>query len=128
MHHPDSVWEFSTADRIKFGRRAAAELGDELAARGVEGLLVVTDEQLREAGVVDTVLDSVGEGMTVDVFDGVEPDPDVGIPSGLAELGVEESDVPRLAEKTEEIQRLLVGNPRRVDREDLEAIFRDALW
>lgn len=79
MYQPDSVWEFATADRIKFGRGAVAELGDALAARGVEGLLVVTDEQLRAAGVVDSVLDALPEGVDVDVFDGVEPDPGVGV-------------------------------------------------
>lgn len=79
MYQPDSVWEFATADRIKFGRGAVTELGDELATRGVEGLLIVTDEQLRAAGVVDSVLDALPGGVTVDVFDGVEPDPDVGV-------------------------------------------------
>lgn len=47
--------------------------------------------------------------------------------SGLTELGVDPADVPWLAEKTEEIQRLLLGNPRRVECDDLEAMFSDAL-
>ncbi|MFC4439965.1 MULTISPECIES: hypothetical protein [Natrialbaceae] len=54
------------------------------------------------------------------------PSTGIGIPSGFDEPGVEEDVVPRLAEKTGEIQRLLVGNPCRVDREDLEAILESA--
>lgn len=51
---------------------------------------------------------------------------DVGI-GGLSDLGVEEADVPALAERTMELERLLVGNPRRLDREDVERICLDAL-
>lgn len=52
---------------------------------------------------------------------------DVGIDGGLSSLGIAESDVPHLAERASQLQRLLAGNPRRVDRDDLEAIIRDAL-
>ncbi len=51
---------------------------------------------------------------------------DVGI-GGLSDLGVEEGDVPALAERTMELERLLAGNPRRLDREDVERICLDAL-
>jgi alcohol dehydrogenase class IV len=51
---------------------------------------------------------------------------DVGV-DGLADLGVDESDVPALAERTMGLERLLAGNPRRVDREAIELICRDAL-
>ncbi len=52
---------------------------------------------------------------------------DVGIDGGLAALDIDESDVPHLAERANRLERLLVGNPRRIDRDDLEAIIRDAL-
>lgn len=51
---------------------------------------------------------------------------DVGI-DGLEALGVEEEDVPALAERTMDLERLLVGNPRSLDREDVERICLDAL-
>jgi len=51
---------------------------------------------------------------------------DVGI-TGLADLGVDEDDVPALAERTMDLERLLAGNPRRLDREDVERICLDAL-
>lgn len=52
---------------------------------------------------------------------------DVGIDGGLSSLGVSESDVPHLAERASQLERLLEGNPRKVERPDLEAIIRDAL-
>lgn len=52
---------------------------------------------------------------------------DVGTPDGLEALGVPADAIPALAEKTMELQRLLVSNPRRASREDIEAICRDAL-
>ena len=79
MYEPDSVWEFAIADQIKFGLGSTAELGDELESRDVERLLVVTDEQLREQGIVADALESVPETVEVTVFDGVEPDPSVDV-------------------------------------------------
>jgi alcohol dehydrogenase class IV len=52
---------------------------------------------------------------------------DVGLGGGLSALGIDESDVSHLAERAGQLERLLVGNPRRIDRADLEAIIRDAL-
>ncbi len=52
---------------------------------------------------------------------------DVGIPSGLAELGVREDEVGTLADNAMQLERLLVGNPRRLEREDLETILRRSL-
>ena len=52
---------------------------------------------------------------------------DVGIDGGLSALGIEESDAAHLAERASQLERLLAGNPRRIDRDDLEAIIRDAL-
>ncbi|WP_226008201.1 hydroxyacid-oxoacid transhydrogenase [Natrinema salinisoli] len=79
MFESDTVWEFAIADQIKFGNGSTAELGDELEKRAISSILIVTDEQLREAGVVETVRTSVPEEVSVDVFDGVEPDPDVEV-------------------------------------------------
>lgn len=52
---------------------------------------------------------------------------DVGIDGGLSSLDISESDVPHLAERANQLERLLVGNPRRIDRDALEVIIRDAL-
>jgi alcohol dehydrogenase class IV len=52
---------------------------------------------------------------------------DVGLPDGLSALGVGEDDVAALADRTTALERLLAGNPRRVDRAAAERICRDAL-
>jgi alcohol dehydrogenase class IV len=52
------------------------------------------------------------------------------LPSGLNELaGITDDDIGVLAESTvESQQRLLRCNPRPVTKEDVEAVFRDALY
>ncbi|MBE0478683.1 iron-containing alcohol dehydrogenase [Candidatus Aerophobetes bacterium] len=52
---------------------------------------------------------------------------DIGIPLSLKGFGCKESDAPHLAEGAMKIQRLLVGNPRRIDLKDLEDIFLKAI-
>ncbi|MCK4926260.1 iron-containing alcohol dehydrogenase, partial [Candidatus Aerophobetes bacterium] len=52
---------------------------------------------------------------------------DIGIPKSLKEFGCREEDAPHLAEETFKIQRILVGNPRRVTLEDLEKMFDKAI-
>ncbi|MBW2148833.1 MAG: iron-containing alcohol dehydrogenase [Deltaproteobacteria bacterium] len=50
---------------------------------------------------------------------------DIGIPAGLKAFGVKEKDIPLLAEGTLKIQRLLVGNPRKVSRaEQVEEVLK----
>lgn len=51
---------------------------------------------------------------------------DVGVPKGLAELGVSEDDLPRLAELTM-ADACLTTNPRAASVEDIERLFRAAL-
>lgn len=52
---------------------------------------------------------------------------DIDLPEGLGALGVTEEDIPTLVEKTQQLERLLVGNPRRVDQEALSRMYSDAL-
>ncbi len=51
---------------------------------------------------------------------------DVGIPASLKEVGVEESDLTNLAEEASKIDRLLSNNPRKLTRDDIKNIYRDA--
>ena len=55
---------------------------------------------------------------------------DVGIPSGLAELGFVPKDVPALAEGTLKQQRLLATAPEDVTAEDVAAVLDESfeLW
>ncbi|MFB6108235.1 MAG: iron-containing alcohol dehydrogenase family protein [Haloplanus sp.] len=68
--------EWNVPNRVVFGRGAAAEVGSYVEELGAERPLVVTDEGVREAGVLDSVLDSLEEtGKAYEIFDGVRPDP-----------------------------------------------------
>ena len=52
---------------------------------------------------------------------------DVGAPSGIAELGYTEDDVPALVEGTMKQQRLLVGSPREVNETDIAHILNASM-
>jgi alcohol dehydrogenase class IV len=75
MFEADSVWEYSMADRLKFGPGAVAELPEEIRALGGESVLLVTDEGVREAGILDSVVEAFPPGLEYDVFDETESDP-----------------------------------------------------
>jgi alcohol dehydrogenase class IV len=51
---------------------------------------------------------------------------DIGIPTRLRDLGVEESELRPLAEATSGIQRLLQMNPRPLDADALDGILKRA--
>jgi hydroxyacid-oxoacid transhydrogenase len=55
---------------------------------------------------------------------------DLDCPNGLSELGYTEADIPEMVEGGWKQQRLLVGSPRPLTKENLADIFRDsmALW
>ncbi|MGQ0480343.1 MAG: iron-containing alcohol dehydrogenase [Pseudonocardia sp.] len=67
--------------------------------------------------------DEVGEWVAAEVRRLAD---DVGVPKGLAELGVSEANVPRLAEFTM-ADACLSTNPRPASVADVEALFRAAL-
>lgn len=52
---------------------------------------------------------------------------DVGAPSGIAELGYTEDDIPALVDGALRQQRLLVLAPREPDADDLAQLFRDSM-
>lgn len=55
---------------------------------------------------------------------------DIGCPNGLSALGYTEADIPAMVEGGWKQQRLLVGSPRPVTKEDLTRIFEESmeLW
>jgi alcohol dehydrogenase class IV len=55
---------------------------------------------------------------------------DLDCPNGLSELGYTEADIPEMVEGGWKQQRLLVGSPRPLTKENLADIFRDSmvLW
>ncbi|QCC49384.1 hydroxyacid-oxoacid transhydrogenase [Halobellus limi] len=78
VYRPESVWEFSTSKNITFGVGASAELSDVVAEYDAGSVLVVTDEGVADAGVLDDAVASLDDD-SYTVFDGVEPDPSIGV-------------------------------------------------
>jgi alcohol dehydrogenase class IV len=52
---------------------------------------------------------------------------DVGLATGLADLGVDGTDIDTLARNAVQLERLVVGNPRRVEESDMRELFENAL-
>jgi alcohol dehydrogenase class IV len=71
-----TTWNFATAGRLLFGRRAVHELGPAVQRLRVRTVLIVTDAPLVKVGVLDRVRNSLtAAGLVVEVFDGGEPEP-----------------------------------------------------
>ncbi len=69
-------FSFQTAPTLICEVGAAAQLGARCAERGARSVLLVTDQGIRAAGLLDEVLPGFASaGLAVTVFDGVEADP-----------------------------------------------------
>jgi alcohol dehydrogenase class IV len=77
-YEAESVWEFSIARNVTFGTGAVEELDDVVRERGAGTVLVVTDEGVADAGVLDTVTEALDD-VEHSVFTGVEPDPSLAV-------------------------------------------------
>lgn len=68
---------WNVPNRVLFGHDAAQSLGEYLETFDATRPLVVTDQGVRAAGVLDPLLDSIeAAGGDYEIFDGVKPDPD----------------------------------------------------
>lgn len=73
-------WSFHSAGQLVFGRGAVRDLGRLVAKHHWRTALVVTDRHLAAAGLVQRVVVPLREaGLTVDVFEGGEPEPSVAL-------------------------------------------------
>jgi len=52
---------------------------------------------------------------------------EIGLPTKLTEIGIKEEDIPEIAEKTLQIDRLIRNNPRMPTQHSLEGLLRKAL-
>lgn len=78
VYKPESVWEFSMSRNITFGVGAADEIADVVTEYDATSVLVITDEDIAEAGVVNEATESLNSD-SYTVFDGVEPDPSLAV-------------------------------------------------
>ena len=71
-----TTWNFNTAGQLVFGRNAVDQIGDRVREMGAPRLLLVTDQTLLEAGLVDRVSAPLrAANVTVEVFAGGSPEP-----------------------------------------------------
>ena len=73
---------------IVFSRGAAKDLNNHIQALGKNAALIVTDKNLAASGVLDPILEALrAANLSVEVFDGVEPNPtDLNVEAGAAKL------------------------------------------
>lgn len=82
-------FEVQGPDNLVFGRGCVEGVGERVAKHG-ERVLVVTDPGIREAGLLDGVLNTLDEAeLTVVVFDEVTPDPDADVIRQCTERAIE---------------------------------------
>jgi alcohol dehydrogenase class IV len=72
-----TTFTFRSAGHLVFGRNAVRELGPILDRLGSKRVFVVTDQVLANVGIVDQVKEAAGRA--VEVFDGGEPEPSLGM-------------------------------------------------
>ena len=72
-----TTFTFRSAGNLLFGRHAVRELGSVLDRIGARRVFVVTDKVLANVGIVDQVKEAAGR--PVEVFDGGEPEPSLGM-------------------------------------------------
>lgn len=78
-----TTFTFRSAGNLLFGRNAVRELGGVLDRIGSKRVFVVTDQVLARVGIVDQVKEAAGR--PIEVFDGGEPEPSLGmIRTGIA--------------------------------------------
>lgn len=73
-----SFWTFASAGQLTFGRDAINEIGRMIRDRGWSRALIVTDQNLIDAGIVDRVKKPLVDAeLEVSVFEGGEAEPSV---------------------------------------------------
>ncbi|HVU88105.1 MAG TPA: iron-containing alcohol dehydrogenase [Pirellulales bacterium] len=70
------IWSFHSAGQLVFGRGAIARAGQLVTRLGVRRVMVVTDQRLADAGIVDSVtVPLAAAGIDAPCFTGGEPEP-----------------------------------------------------
>ncbi|HNY66671.1 MAG TPA: iron-containing alcohol dehydrogenase [Deltaproteobacteria bacterium] len=82
---------FSTTSRIVMGPGASKTIGEEVKARGIKRVLIVTDKGVIAAGLLKTIEASLkASGIKYGIFDAVEPDPRYEIVADCAQMAQEQ--------------------------------------
>jgi alcohol dehydrogenase class IV len=70
-----TTWTFHTAGQIHFGSGAVRQLPEILQKLNLRRVLIVTDEVLVKAGIVDQVQEPLRQQVALELFTGGEPEP-----------------------------------------------------
>jgi alcohol dehydrogenase class IV len=82
------TWSFHSAGQIIFGRHAVRRLGAVAEQLRAKRILIVTDDRLEKAGLVDHVRTPLWEsGIEIETFDGGEPEPSIRAAEASIEWG-----------------------------------------
>ncbi|WP_331232958.1 iron-containing alcohol dehydrogenase family protein [Natronorarus salvus] len=69
-------YSIRSPNRVSYGFGTVSEIGAYAEEHGLKSALVVTDADIVAAGVIDPVVDALeGAGVSVDLFEGVKPEP-----------------------------------------------------
>jgi alcohol dehydrogenase len=79
-----TTWTFHSAAQILFGSGALDQLPKAVSRLGLNRVLIVTDQQLVKAGIVEEVQRAVGNSAAVDVFAEGEPEPSLRVADACA--------------------------------------------
>ena len=80
---------FQTTKNILFETGATRKLGSILNKEGLKRVLIVTDEGIHKAGIMDDALQSLKEsGVETHIFNGVVPDPTEKNATDATELAI----------------------------------------
>ena len=78
MKKDPDMYTILTPPQIEMGPGALASLKDIMASRETGRSLIVTDNGIRKAGILDQVIKTVGKSAKhIDIFDQVQPNPDI---------------------------------------------------
>lgn len=72
----NKIWNFSSATEVVFGLDAAKDIGQRAGKIQCRKVLVVTDQGIKQSGLLDLILGSLGaSGVQYLVFDKTQPEP-----------------------------------------------------
>ena len=73
-----TTWNFHAAGKLMFGAGSAGQIGPQLARRGWQRAMIITDPRLIEAGIIAPLEQSLSDaGVTFDSFSDSEPEPGI---------------------------------------------------
>jgi len=83
---PGKVYNFQLPRKVIFGEGISEKVGSEAKALGGKEILLVTDENLSKMGIPGKLEEALaGEGLDVNVFSSVEPEPRLEVAETVAE-------------------------------------------